>query len=318
MKHLTDANKDKLLAFLRSRPAAGEASLKSWGRDQRPQIPGSLVEEIADALVAEGKATCGVRTHGGRVWRAAIDAPPAPEPDVEEEPEEEPVAVAGAAEPCQRCAGLNATVARWEREWGSHGIERMVLQSEIASLRQERDAARDANRHIREQLSQALEIPVEGPMSGIVDRVRLLVAAAKTRAEAPAAADDARLRDYLLALPEHLWQRLGAARAKIAKARQAVLDAQAAESKLLAEIGAVLDAPIDEPKAKKSSRPIPGGTLIEKTLELIRTGKANDSRGVAAILGRSPGATNSDLRTLAERGLIERTAPGKYRAKEAA
>ncbi len=90
------------------------------------------------------------------------------------------------------------------------------------------------------------------------------------------------------------------------------------KDKLLAEIGAVLDAPIDEPKAKKSSRPIPGGTLIEKTLELIRTGKANDSRGVAAILGRSPGATNSDLRTLAERGLIERTAPGKYRAKEAA
>lgn len=144
MKHLSDANKNKLLALLRSRAAAGEASLKSWGRDQRPQIPGILAEEIADALVSEGKATREVRSHGGRVWRAVLEAPPAPtpEPDVEGVAEEEPVAVAGAAEPCQRCAELNATVATWERQWGSHGIERMVLQSEIASLRQERDEAR--------------------------------------------------------------------------------------------------------------------------------------------------------------------------------
>ena len=307
MKHLTDANKDKLLSFLRSRAAAGEASLKSWGRDQRPQIPGSLVEEIADALVAEGKATRETKVHGGCVWRAAVEAPPAPEPDVEEEPEEEPdieaaieeepVVVAGDAEPAQDIVKL--------------------LRCDFDAIVNDRDSARDAFRYLRGHLSRALDLPDGGPISGIIDRVRLLAAAAKTRAEAPAVDEDARIRDYLLALPEHLWQRLGAARAKIAKARQAVLDAQAAESKLLAEIGAVLDAPLDEPK-KKPSRPIPGGTLIEKTLELIRAGKAHDSKGVAAILGRSPGATNSDLRTLAERGLIERTAPGKYRAKEAA
>ena len=448
MKHLTDANKDKLLAFLRSRAAAGEASLKSWGRDQRPQIPGVLVEEIADALVTDGKATRETRTHGGRVWRAAVEPIEKKtividleddEPTVEEEPVvvagdadgdahtealaqqvveaeralakqdrasddlrlrllstlggsaqetweqvlehvrllvatkekphpptpseeapapiEEPVLVAGAAEPCrqcedlqwkmrklreenngvfalrdhlalarQRCAELEATIVKWEREWGSHGIERMVLQSEIASLRQERDEARhnfealaaEYDRLFR-HLCRLLTIEDTASVEYLVGAVAVLVsAAAKTSAEAPAADEDARIRDYLLALPEHLWQRLGAARAKIAKARQAVLDAQAAESKLLAEIGAVLDAPLDEPKAKKPSRPIPGGTLIEKTLELIRTGKASDSKGIAAILGRSPGATNCDLRTLAARGLIERTAPGKYRAKEAA
>ena len=269
MKHLTDANKDKLLAFLRSRAAAGEASLKSWGRDQRPQIPGVLVEEIADALVTDGKATRETRTHGGRVWRAAVEAPPAPEPDVEEEPEEEPVVVAGDAEPAQDVVRL--------------------LRCDFDAIVNDRESARDAFRYLRGHLSRALDLPDGGPISGIIDRVRLLVAGAKARAEAPAADEDARVRDYLLALPEHLWQRLGAARAKIAKARQAVLDAQAAESKLLAEIGAVLDAPLDEPKKRKAVRvgeEPPRDSSLGQTLALVRAGHPGDHKSIADALGR--------------------------------
>jgi len=51
-KHITDANKAKLVAFLRSRNAAGEQSLKTWGKQHK--LLSHQAEDLADALVADG------------------------------------------------------------------------------------------------------------------------------------------------------------------------------------------------------------------------------------------------------------------------
>jgi hypothetical protein len=75
--HITDANKKKLLGFLGSRAAAGEGSLKTWGQQQSPRLPGTMVEEIADALVEAGLATKESRASGW-VWRAVARRPEPP------------------------------------------------------------------------------------------------------------------------------------------------------------------------------------------------------------------------------------------------
>ena len=96
----------------------GEASLKSWGRDQRPQIPGPLVEEIADALVKEGKATCGGTTRGC-VWRRRRRGAASPRAGCRRgAAEEEPVVVAGDAEPCRQCEDLQWKMRKLRRTTG--------------------------------------------------------------------------------------------------------------------------------------------------------------------------------------------------------
>lgn len=82
MKHVTEANKARFLAFLGSRAAAGEGSLKTWGSQQRPPLTGTMVEDIADALVDDGLATRESRAHG-YVWKKTPTPPAAenkPEP----------------------------------------------------------------------------------------------------------------------------------------------------------------------------------------------------------------------------------------------
>jgi hypothetical protein len=301
-KHLNDTTKASLLAFLRSRAACGESSLKTWGQAQRPVITFGQGEEIANALVDDGLAERETRKSGEFVWRAVLE-PASDEVEKEEAPpsvEEESVVVAGDA----------------EGDAHTEALAQQVIEAERALAKQDR-----ANDDLRLRFLSALDGSAQETWEHVLGRVRLLVAAAKIHAEAPAVEEDARIRDYLLALPEHLWQRIGAARAKIAKARQAVLDAQAAESKLLAEIGAVLDAPLDEPKKRKVVRvgeEPPRDSSLGQTLALVRAGHPGDHKSIADALGRTPEAARSDLRTLAERGLIERIAPGKYRAKEAA
>lgn len=78
MNYITDANKKKLLGLLASRPAAGEDSLKKWGREQRPQLLSHQAEEIADALVEDGLATTEERGQGQRIWRAVTRRPEPP------------------------------------------------------------------------------------------------------------------------------------------------------------------------------------------------------------------------------------------------
>lgn len=77
MKHVTEATKARFLAFLGSRAAAGEGSLKTWGSQQRPPLTGTMVEDIADALVEDGVAIKETRP-SGYVWKKKL-APPAPE-----------------------------------------------------------------------------------------------------------------------------------------------------------------------------------------------------------------------------------------------
>lgn len=77
MKHVTEANKARFLAFLGSRAAAGEGSLKTWGSQQRPPLTGTMVEDIADALVEDGTAIKETRP-SGYVWKKKLAAP-APE-----------------------------------------------------------------------------------------------------------------------------------------------------------------------------------------------------------------------------------------------
>lgn len=78
--------KDKLLATLRSLPAMGEKSLKSWGLEQRPQLTGRQAEELADALVADGLATCAPRPNGEFAWRAVIVSEATPSEPIRVEP----------------------------------------------------------------------------------------------------------------------------------------------------------------------------------------------------------------------------------------
>lgn len=327
MKHLSDANKNKLLALLRSRAAAGEASLKSWGRDQRPQIPGILAEEIADALVSEGKATREVRSHGGRVWRAVLEAPPAPtpEPDVEGVAEEEPVAVAGAAEPCQRCAELNATVATWERQWGSHGIERMVLQSEIASLRQERDEARhslatSAAEYDRlfKHLCRRLAIEETVSVDYIVGAVGLLVDGADARRRTPAL-DPGAIAHYLLELPADRWQALATARQQLAEGRTLAERGARLQEEALAAVDRLLDAPAGdapaEPAPPSGEQPAAGGTMIDRTLEFFQAHPTEGFRAqqLAEALGGDRQSWTVPLSQLTTRGEVERVERGVYR-----
>lgn len=77
MKHVTEATKARFLTFLGSRAAAGEGSLKTWGSQQKPPLTGTMVEDIADALVEDGAAIKETRP-SGYVWKKKL-APPAPE-----------------------------------------------------------------------------------------------------------------------------------------------------------------------------------------------------------------------------------------------
>lgn len=343
MKHLTDANKDKLLSFLRSRAAAGEASLKSWGRDQRPQIPGLLAEEIADALVAEGKATRETKVHGGRVWRAAVEAPPAPtsdEPDVEGAAEEEPVAVAGAAEPCQRCAAAIEAQRDIEVQRGVLEDVLSAARARISELARERDEARrslatSAAEYDRllSHLRDRLAIEETASVEYIVGAVGLLVDGADARRRVPTL-DPGAIAHYLLELPADRWQALATARQQLAEGRTLAERGTRLQTEALATVEGLLSAPAGEApvEATEEPEPPPSGeqpasdepdpaSVIGRVLRWLRKRPDARARQVAEALSLSVPHANSALVNLHRRGLVERVELGLYRAvraKEAA
>lgn len=68
-----EAQKRKLWTWFQARSAAGEKSLLSWGRDQKPPLTSGQVEQLADALVEDGVLTK-ERRGSGWVWLRVHDA----------------------------------------------------------------------------------------------------------------------------------------------------------------------------------------------------------------------------------------------------
>lgn len=177
--------KSALVAFFGSRNAVGEGSLKAWGAQQRPPVGASTAEALADELVAEGVASVEERSGGRRVWRLVREEL-TPEPV----PEEEPVAVAGAEEPCQGCADLtcarDALRTDLARERAEQGRQLSDVRLELAHVRQERDALRTEADGMRQAaiFSEALLREVAAAVQcGSTRRDVLLLAAHKLREE---------------------------------------------------------------------------------------------------------------------------------------
>lgn len=293
MKNTNTTTRDKLLAALRSRPAMGEQSLKSWGREQRPQLTGSQAEALADALVSDGLATRETRRNGDYVWRAITTseasafAPP-----------EEPAAVidaaamvAGDAEPCQGCqvsAHEMARVQAWLKEArdsrDAARIERDEAREQLDTTRceahglrqqlQEVSAERDEARarcaaweqeadHAYRQLCRAADLEEGCPLSSILERVRLLVAGAQASAEhttnqgdsqAPPV-DPGAIAHYLLDLPEERWTGLAQARKDLAQGRRLTEHGARLQAEALAAVDRLLDTSAGTPAAKPAKAP---------------------------------------------------------------
>jgi hypothetical protein len=299
-------HKQSLLAFLSSRAAAGEGSLKTWGRGQRPPVLAHQAERLADELVAEGLATVEERD-SGRVWRLVRqeEAAPAPAPV-----EEEPVLIAGDAAPSSALAPLT--------DGDRHQIAATLL--ELRARVAELESAADAD---YARLCRALDLPPGTTFGECLNRARLLSAA---RAPADPGLDEAAVAQYLLLLPEERWTAVAQARRTLTAARDLAARAREMEAHALASVDRLLSTPAGEAPVKVPEAPTPAetssrgraGSKASRVEAWLREHGQGTAAEIGPALGIPVGLTRVTLNNLFAQGRIERAARGVYRTKVSA
>ena len=331
--------KSALIAFFGSRTAVGEGSLKAWGAQQRPPVGASTAEALADELVAEGVASVEERSGGRRVWRLVREEPT---------PEEEPVAVAGGAEPCQGCAApltLSEAIAHADQKGAGEG-GCAADHRRLAGWLRELEESRKARAELGAGLGDALQ--------RTADLARQLATRTEERDEAlrerddlrrrletpPVALDQGAIAHYLLSLPEERWASLATARKQLARAREIAFEAQRLEEAALAAVDGLLAAPTaapvpaeapelvpaepvsaePAPQAKRGPRTEDGeprpGTMRAEILAWIRQQPKAAARvmAVAEHFNEQAADMSAVLIGMTRAGYLERVSTGLYRA----
>lgn len=325
-KHITDANKAKLLAFLRGRAAAGEQSLKTWGKQHK--LLSHQAEQLADALVSEGLATREERA-SGYVWRAVARAeepalpapaledetpPSAPRsrskneksaPELETEPaplapspagllDQEPPAPAPhlaipppAPEPCQRCAEL-------AREVTALACARDALRTDLA--RERADEGRGLGevrlelahaRQERDTLRAELGAGLEDALQRTADLARQLATRTEERDAALRERDDLARETMTLRQERDLAKgEIFGMRAELARSQAPTLDAATIAHYLL-------DLPEGRWQAIAEAR-----RHLARAREMVREGQALEAQALTdlrAVLARPSEAPGSEF-----------------------
>lgn len=299
-------HKQSLIAFLSSRAAAGEGSLKTWGRGQKPPVLAHQAERLADELVAEGLATVEERD-SGRVWRLVRqEAAPSPAPV------EEPVLIAGDAVPSSALAPLT--------DGDRHQIAATLL--ELRARVAELESAADAD---YARLCRALDLPPGTTFGECLNRARLLLTEARAAATDPGL-DEAAVAQYLLLLPEERWTAVAQARRTLTAARDLAARARELEAHALASVDRLLSTPAGEAPPEVPEAPAPAETNSRRQAG-SKAGRCEawlkeHGQGTAAEIGAALGIpirfTRATLNNLFAQGRIERVKRGVYRTKASA
>lgn len=211
------------------------------------------------------------------------------------------------------------------------------LRQQLQEVSAERDEARarcaaweqEAD-HAYRQLCRAADLEEGSPLSSILERVRLLVGAAKAAASRPVV-DHGAVAHYLLDLPEERWEALAQARRDLAQGRRLAEHGARLQAEALAAVDRLLDTSAGTPAPELVPDPIPlgdtppapppsgeqptGGTMVDRTLEFFRAHPDEEIRAqqIADALGGDRQRWTVPLSTLAAGGQIERLGWGLYR-----
>lgn len=307
--HLTESNKKKLLGLLASRPAAGEDSLKKWGREQRPQLLSHQAEEIADALVEDGLATVEVRT-SGRVWRAVTRKPEPPPIEVTtgETPGEtartEPTPTENDVELVELSEEAEVLVRPAPPKGVTPGLAPDGLPHPEAPAPVAQAPAADRNASVTPEPTPAPApiTPASRPPACLDDLTeeQLVALLAARRAEA-------RARDELAAFERRVAGERVAIEARVAAARAAWEVAARGE-----QAPAVVPLPRPTPAPAPAALP-EGATLRERVLDLFQVGHELRGAYVASELGVTVGQSSPVISRLVQEGALERIDRGVYR-----
>lgn len=327
---ITEKIKKDLQAFMSARAVAGEGSLKTWGRMQKPPITGSQAEQVADALVEDGVLEKEERA-SGYVWRKKVaTAPVSQENEVSEESEgkaadEEatspPASVERTGEvpaPCQRC---NESTANAE-----------VYEQQARQAQQERDNAKQSYEGLRMGLALVLGQDQSTPGSFLVDHVRLLASDAQraVNVQRPIVEGGA-ITAYLLDLTDGQWSIVLRERHHLSEARQLRAKATELEERAARTLEGLLDAPAPQasalalcpapsgatpqPPPAPDPEPVPRlpleGTLQARVLDLVAKG-FDVAPTLAKKLHETHQRVTSALGILRRKGLLDCPAPGRY------
>jgi len=302
-KHITDANKAKLLAFLRGRAAAGEQSLKTWGKQHR--LLSHQAEELADALVGDRLAIKEERA-SGYVWKALR------EPEQQREPEPP----ADIKPPSNEVEKEETTPEPPAEAFSSEVTSSPLAPSPAELLVEELAPAPDPAPHL------AIPPPPPEPSAEVEAEERL-----------------DQLAQLLLDLPEEAFAAIAAARQELARARELLQRGRVLEEQALADLQAALTgkapAPREAPSqgqpegrqaiatwARRPSSAETGereGTARDKVMRLFlaRPEEKLTSAEVGQALKVDAHAVTGPLSTLVRDGKLERITTGLYRLNKA-
>lgn len=311
-KHLSDGNKAKLLAFLQSRAAAGEQSLKTWGKQHK--LLSHQAEQMADALVSEGLALREERA-SGFVWRAVARAeepaapasvledgdPPsaprsrskngkseeaAPGPELETAsgftPAPGPAIPPPAPESCLDCETHRGILENALEE----------ARARVTTLGRERDNFREQLDAARRQISDHegdwallrgyLSLSDQADRQVVLDGVFGLVNKARA-AGAPRepSADGDQLAQLLLDLPAEAFAAIAAARQDLTRARELLERGRALEEQALADLQAALTGKAPAPREAPSQGQPEGRQAIATWARRPSSAETGEREGTA-------------------------------------